>query len=109
MEAARKIAKALLVGERQNGDRFEIFLEIGLPHLYNQVDDEGDEWMCSVSMSPLVPKSHDVHGDGSFQALCLAISLAYQFLSRFMEDGGKLFFPTGEEVDSRTLNAVFGR
>lgn|GEM_PF-5689375 len=59
-----------------------------------------------MSIAPFISKRHDVHGDGSLQALCLAISAIYQQLKYFIEDGGELLYEAGETF---ALDASFGR
>lgn len=109
MEEIRQIARMLLLGQHPAGERFEILLEIGLPYLANEEDDESNEWICILSMWPLIPQPHKVHGEGSLQSLCLAISLAHRLISGFIEDGGKLCYSTGEEVGLNDLNVLFGK
>lgn len=103
--AARKspIATEKVFGQRPGEERFEIVIEIGKPY---RVAGAPNEWACAVALIGLDGRLPDVHGEGSLQALSLAIGLAYRLLQFFEEDGGVL---TDAQGDRFALDAVFGR
>jgi len=87
------IAKESLIAKRANEDPFELKIEIGTPY---QIGSDPEEWACPVGLSPLYQNLHDAHGGNSFQSLCLAASLALDLLHGFIEKGGSLRFPNGD-------------
>jgi hypothetical protein len=103
------IASESLFGQKHpHEDRFEITVQIGTPY---QVGTIPEEWACPVSVKPLYKVLHDAHGEGSLQALCLAISLAQDLLQAFRENGGKLTFETGDEfpLEAYSFGVTAGR
>ncbi|NEO83388.1 MAG: hypothetical protein F6J87_03885 [Spirulina sp. SIO3F2] len=90
------IAQTHLMAVRPNGDRIPVTLAIGKP--YQIAPDQ--EWACPVSLADL-HKLPDARGEDSFQALCLAISLALRLLESFQAQGGRLLFAgeTDEEYE----------
>jgi hypothetical protein len=88
------VAALSLYGQKSGEERFEIEVEVGTPY---QCGTDPEEWACPVAVRPLYKRLHDAHGGSSFQALCLAISLAQDLLAGFRENGGSLTFDTGEE------------
>ena len=89
-----EIASERIWGQRPGEDAFEIRIEIGAPY---QVGDDPHEWACPVALPPLHSRLHDAHGGSSFQALCLASSLALDLLHGFKEQGGAVFYSPGED------------
>ncbi|HEX3653715.1 MAG TPA: hypothetical protein VHU18_12925 [Rhizomicrobium sp.] len=87
------IAHTTFIGERPNGDRFEITLQIGQPYQYGP-----EEWACPIALAGLYEKLSDIHGGDAIQALCLAIRFALNLLSYFKEDGGRVLYSSGEDV-----------
>jgi len=96
-----EIASASIWGQRPGEEPFEIHLTIGTPY---QIDEE--HWACPVGLQPLFSKLADSHGGSSFQALCLASSLALGLLSDFKEKGNSLFYSPGEDFEFESY--VFG-
>ncbi len=90
------ILKLEVIGIEENAFEINIVAKIGKP--YSVKDNEHiDEWACPVSLEPLYKKLHDVHGSGSFQALCLANNLIIDLLRGFKEKGGQLVYEDGNE------------
>jgi len=56
-------------------------------------------------MQGLHDRLRDVHGEDSLQALCLALSLARQLLTSFVEDGGRVVY-AGTDSDY-AIDATF--
>jgi hypothetical protein len=79
------IASLTLDAEAPDGGRFSITIEIGTP--YHR---ETGEWACPVALAGLYERLSDACGADSFQALCLAASLAQDLLQDFQEKGGAL-------------------
>ncbi len=103
MSGTPMIASQVIFGQRPSEEKFQISVTIGMPY---ETGKSPNEWACPVSISPLHNEIRDVHGDGSLQALCLAVSCVYTMLEYFVEDGGKLLYETGEEFP---LKSTFGR
>jgi hypothetical protein len=91
--AVQKIAKTVIYGQRPGEQRFQIVVGIGKPY---QCGAKPEEWACPVSLKPLHSRLSDIHGNDSFQALCLAIRLTQALLKGFLEDGGTLTNEEGE-------------
>jgi hypothetical protein len=86
------VAEERLVGLEPSGARVQVIAAIGLPYQVSP-----DEWACPVSLAGLHDRLHDIHGGGSLQALCLAVSLLRQLLTGFVEGSGRLFYADGKE------------
>jgi hypothetical protein len=67
------------------GEAFTIELEIGTPY-----EREPGGWACPVALTGLYDRLAEARGVDSFQALCMAISLAQDLLHGFRDKGGKL-------------------
>ena len=93
-EAELVIAAETVFGQRAGGERFVITIEIGQPFKWG--GSSPTEWGCQINMPPLRSKSV-THGEGSLQALCLALRRAHSELSAFMQDGGRLTLENGDE------------
>lgn len=93
-----------LFGRRPGEEPFPIMVEIGNPYC---VAENPSEWACPVSVTPLYSSLHDVHGDDSLQALCLAIGLALKLLNGFRVDGGRLEFDGGDEFPLESYSFSF--
>ncbi|WP_353099109.1 hypothetical protein [Stenotrophomonas lactitubi] len=89
------IANEVMWAQRPGEEAFEIHIEIGTPY---HVGDDPHEWACPVAVRPLCKSLQDAHGGSSFQALCLASSLALDLLHGFKQKGGTLFYSAGEDV-----------
>jgi hypothetical protein len=71
------------------GEAFVIELEIGTPYERGR-----DDWACPVALRGLYARLADPSGVDSFQALCMAISLAQDLLQAFRLKGGRLLMET---------------
>jgi hypothetical protein len=89
-----EIAKLEVIGIQKNGSRIKITAKIGKPYPVAENEDLA-EWACHVALEPLYTRLHDIHGGGSFQALCLASNLLLSLLEGFIEKGGQLVHDDG--------------
>jgi len=88
------VASLELVGKTAEGAVIDIVATIRKPYpVEGQQDIE--EWACAVSLEPLFSRLHPAHGQGSFQALCLAKNLLLDLLTAFVEKGGSLAYKDG--------------
>lgn len=72
-------------------DRGAITIEVEIGTPYRRPT---GEWACPVSLAGLYERLADAVGEDSFQALCMAISLAQHLLQDFRDEGGALLeFP----------------
>jgi hypothetical protein len=85
------VANILIDALSLDGEAFQIELEVGTPYRC-----ETGEWACPIALRGLHDRLHDVHGEDSFQAICLAIRLAQMELQGFRERGGKLLMGNGD-------------
>ena len=88
------IASVAIRAIGKDGERFDISLQIGAPYQRSELL---GEWSCPVSLEPLYPQLRDQTGSDAFQALCLAIRLAFTLLTHFKAGGGKLLCSDGTE------------
>ena len=79
------IATSALTCIRPTGERIDVLVEIHAPYRA-----QTGEWACALSLGELEPGLPHVRGEDSLQALCLALSLAKQLLTYFIEDGGRI-------------------
>src|SRR6202043_3898366 len=79
------VASILIDAISPEGEAFTIELEVGTPR-----QRDTNEWACPVALRGLYDRLADACGENSFQALCLAISLAQDLLQGFRDKGGKL-------------------
>ena len=84
-----------MFGLRNDGERFIVSIEIGKPFKWGGTSPT--EWACAVKVEPF--HSTTTHGEGSFQALCLALQWVRSQLNYFKEEGGLLMWENGEEWD----------
>ena len=96
------IARESLFGTRPGGIRFAVEVNVGKPFRVEGIAVE--EWICPLTLSPLLGDVRDVHGNSSLQALCLALSLAIDSLEEFKADGGSLTYEDGTEYDLWSLS-----
>ena len=94
------IAEETLIALRRSGERVEVRAGLGRPYHIG-----GSEWACPVSLAGLHERLHDVHGDSSLQALCLAATLLRRLLTCFVQDGGELRHLDGR--DAFDISACF--
>ena len=81
------LAERELLGLKPDGSKSKIIIRIGMPYQSSEVD-----WACPIEAIGLHKKLADIHGIDSFQALMLSLHLLKQILSRYVEEGGKLYF-----------------
>jgi hypothetical protein len=86
------IARELLFGARPGEAKFPVTIEVGRPFWSGHT---ASEWACAVKVEPF--HSHKVYGEGSLQALSLALQLIRSELSHFREEGGSLLWEDGQE------------
>src|SRR5882724_393259 len=79
------IATTELTCVGRTGERLNCLVEVGKPY-----QAKSGEWACARSLGELYPRLPDKRGEDSLQSLCLALSLARQLLTYFVEDGGKI-------------------
>jgi hypothetical protein len=89
------IASEKLFGQHPGEERFPITIEIGRPYKWGGTSPT--EWACPVKIRPFDNLSIDSHGEGSFQALCLALYRVQLQLVHFKEEGGILLYEDGQE------------
>ena len=89
------IANQKLFGQRAGEEPFAITIEIGRPYKWGGTSPT--EWACPLKVDPFDNLSNDAHGEGSFQALCLALYLVQLQLVHFKEAGGILLHEDGQE------------
>jgi hypothetical protein len=83
------------MGVDPEGAEFPVIVRIGRPYLAHE--DPG-VWRCPLSVEPLHSRLPDVAGSDSFQAICLASRLAVELLRGFVDKGGRLVVPDGDDV-----------
>ncbi len=103
MAGSAAIAKTTFVGARPDGHKFEITVEIGQPY------DSPEGWKCPVRLQGLYNHLPDARGEDAVQALCLAVCLAFDLLSEFKTNGGKLFLKGGGEVPLEAYALTFAQ
>lgn len=92
------IAKRELVSVSQDGGKTKISIEIEAPF-----ESQG-HFTCQINFIGLFDRRHQIHGDDSMQALCLAIRFANSLLENVVQEGGKFLYPDdGSEVDNEFL------
>ncbi|HSE36756.1 MAG TPA: hypothetical protein VLG74_05580 [Blastocatellia bacterium] len=85
MSVFEAIASLNLTCIRETGEQLEVLVQIGRP-----CQSETGEWACELSLGRLYPNLAHIVGEDSLQALCLALSLARQLLTDFIETGGRI-------------------
>ena len=70
-----------------DGNQFDMTLELGIPY-----QKDLNQWGCSVRVTNVFEPARDIYGMDSWQA----VQLAFQFVSRMLEDfvarGGRLYW-----------------
>jgi len=92
-DAEATIATETIFGQRSSGERFVINIEIGIPFKWGGTSPT--EWACQIKVAPFRSKAV-IHGEGSLQALCLALRSVHTELAGFIEDGGKIMHENGD-------------
>jgi hypothetical protein len=96
------IAKQKLFGQKAGDERFPITIEVGRP--FQSEGFSATEWACPVRIKPFLAEA-TIHGEGSLQALCLALTHVKSYLIDFLEKGGKLSWESGEAFE---ISTTFG-
>lgn len=92
------IAKRELMVVSANGETNNFSIEIEAPF-----ENQG-HFTCQINFIGLFNRGHQIHGDDSMQALCLAIRFASSLLENVVQEGGRFLYPDdGSEVDSEFL------
>lgn len=94
-ELSETIANEKLFGQRPGEERFPITIEIGRPYKWGGTSPT--EWACPVKVDPFANIPISIHGEGSLQALCLALRTAQMHLVHFKEQGGAITTDCGSE------------
>jgi hypothetical protein len=97
------IASATFIWVRANGTKSPIEALVARPYLVS-----GTEWACPCAIEGFDGAYPDIRGEGSLQALCLALGLIRKRLGHLLEDGQQLVDPDGDPVDQDRLAGVFG-
>jgi hypothetical protein len=98
------IATQSILWLRADGTEMMIEAKIGAPYL---VDDQ--TWACPASLEGVDGRYPDVVGEGSLQALALAIRLIARRLGHMLEDNAQLVYPSDRSPwDLSSHAAVFG-
>ena len=92
------IAREIIFGKKPDGSPVTIAVEIGRPFPWGDVSPT--EWACAVRVGPHY--TSDIHGEGSLQALCLALQMVRSELNHFEEEGGILTYESGERFSLTT-------
>lgn len=97
---ANVIARAEFIGRDANGEEFPIVIEIGQP--FSPDDFSTTTGACEIAVLPFL-KRFTIYGEGSFQALCLALRHVQRELIHFQEGGGILRYEGGGDGDQIDL------
>jgi hypothetical protein len=92
------VATAAFVMVRPDGTRVPVTAIIGRPYMV-----ERGEGRCPASLSGIDPQYPDICGEGTLQALCLALRLVHTRLEHQLEKGN-LLFAEGEQEPLDKVN-----
>lgn len=100
------IASIELIWLRADGCEVTITARVGTPYQF-----DGNQYRCPVEVVGFDGRYPDIAGEGSLQALCLAIRLLSTRLEYLLKEGGRLVYPDDRSTDWNrdSLNNVFGR
>jgi hypothetical protein len=88
-----------------DGSELPIEARVGRPYLVGRT-----EWACPCAIEGLDGAYPDIHGEGSVQALCLALGLIHRRLLHILEGGGRLLDPHERaSLDQNSLQVIFSR
>lgn len=100
------IATASILWLRSDGTEVMIEAKVGAPYL---VDEDMQTWACPACLESVDGRYPDVVGQGSLQALPLAIRLIGKRLSHMLEDNARLVHPDDRSPwEASSCAAVFG-
>jgi hypothetical protein len=97
------IASMHFVLKSADGRVCDVNLKLGAPYHVGETT-----WACPCELEGLEPRYPDMHGEGSLQALCLALALVQNRLRDSIEDGWRFFDESGEERSFDSLRVLFG-
>ncbi|MBX3485152.1 hypothetical protein [Phenylobacterium sp.] len=86
------IASLAIEAHFADGTTTPVTIGIGTPYRCTT-----GEWACPVKLTGLYESLADARGGDSLQALCLALSLAFDLLQDVRDRGGRLSFEGGSE------------
>jgi hypothetical protein len=97
------IAREVISGIKADGSAIAITVEIGRPFPWG--DTTTTTWACTLRVDPLLDRevygeAREVYGEGSLQALCLAVWVMRGALDQFQNEGGKLVWDDGASLSS---------
>ena len=103
-EAPVFIATQSILRRRSDGAEVMIEAKIGTPYMVNE-----RTWACPACLEGVDGRYPDIVGEGSFQALSLAIRLIANRLGHMLEDSAQLVYPGDRSPwDWSSHAAVFG-
>lgn len=86
------IAIEHLIAQRTGQDPVNVIVTLTAPTLLSV---RPEAWNCAVRLDPLFTDLHDIQGQSSYQALCLAIATVQGLLQSWCESGGTLTLASG--------------
>src|SRR5262249_5155358 len=96
------VALRELIAETSAGTRRKVVVRIDTPQLQPDTS-----WRCRASVEGLPDRPLDADGTDSLQALLLAIKNVRGSLDRFVEHGGKLYWPGNEQDGPMSVAELF--
>lgn len=104
IEAPVFIATQSILWLRPDGTEAMIEAKIGTPYMLDE-----RTWACPASLEGVDGRYPDIVGEGSFQALSLAVRLIANRLGHMLEDSAQLVYPGDRSPwDWSSHAAVFG-
>jgi hypothetical protein len=85
-----------------DGSKRKVLVRVGKPY-----KDADGPWRCPCELAGFEPRYVDMAGADSMQALCLAVSVVRRRLEHFIEDGGRIFYESGEELSLKGIRSTF--
>lgn len=92
MATSNFIAHRSIYAVSQDGRSRVVCLCISAPYQVSQ-----DEWACAICLSGLRENLPDIHAADSWQALQLAAKFIRKLLGYFVEEGGRLYWPSPDQ------------
>jgi hypothetical protein len=101
----RFIASDELIWLKADGSEVIVTARVGTPY-----PTTGTEYRCAVELEGFDGRYPDIAGEGSLQALCLAMRLLARRLQDLLQAGGRLVHRDDRSVDwdSDSLKNMFG-
>jgi hypothetical protein len=98
------IAVEEIIWVHKDGSEIKIIARVGRPYHVQE-----GEWACPSEIVGLDPHARDIHGEGSMQALHLAINFIRIRLGGLLEDGENLYSNDRSKWTKEILESTFGR